>query len=874
MGTFATFWEVDLHVHTPASKDVNDLVYGGTTPEDVVQAALKANLDAIAITDHNTTEWCDQVAAAAADSALIVLPGVEISTKEGHLLAIWEEGTPAKAINETLVRLNIRENDWGNLNTTTEVGFAAAAREVSQDGGIAIAAHIDANKGLLKLPVPATVRAILVEEALAAVEIVDLKTVETVEAKLKGARTLASVRGSDTTLPGKPTHNLQGIGHRRTWIKAARPDLAGIRHALADCQLRVLLQMPVRSDHPRIDSVELAGGFLSEQTIELSPDLNCLLGGTGAGKSLALEAIRYALDQQVNAPNFPAIWDEVHSRLTNAMGTSGVVRVIVRTGDGRYKLERAVTANLDGTITVYRDIGGDWVAVDAEPKDLLRLNAFSQGEALEYSRQAVGRMSLVDSGLDLETVHQEEEKTIAKLRKNATNLIAQRRLVSTLADEIHDLPETERRAAELSELFEGDKVRQQEDWKVESSRIDTIVSNLAKSGSPTTNLPVSPVNQEIHENTDIFEEISKVLVELNATVVGNLESIDEALDSASSSIRALQDGWQARFLLFKKQLEEELARHGDGANLVALRVQLEQLQSAVVAKRQTKERLDQIEEPRLASLEAEREALLDRLHDVRRERKDLRRARVAELNGKTGAIVKLEVSSSADTAPFRRALESLKVGSHVREAVLDAIATSVAPFHFGRAMLSGEISALAAKSDQIDETNLGRLLANIDDRDLWRELLDTQICDMPDRLNIKFRKPDDGQYAPIEHLAHGQRCTAILVIVIADGDAPVVVDQPEDALHAPWIEEYLVDRLRELRGTRQYIFATRSPGLVVSADAEQIVTMKATQGRGEVEAAGSLERHDLNRLALHHLEGGAEALIRRTSKLDASIRDR
>lgn len=143
---------------------------------------------------------------------------------------------------------------------------------------------------------------------------------------------------------------------------------------------------------------------------------------------------------------------------------------------------------------------------------------------------------------------------------------------------------------------------------------------------------------------------------------------------------------------------------------------------------------------------------------------------------------------------------------------------------------------------------------------------------MPDRLNIKFKKPDDGNYAPIESLAHGQRCTAILVVLLADGDAPVVVDQPEDALHAPWIEDYLVDRLRSLRGHRQYIFATRSPGIVVGADAEQIVTMKATAGRGEVEACGSLERHDLNKLALHHLEGGAVPFRRRSLKLEPSVR--
>jgi hypothetical protein len=105
------------------------------------------------------------------------------------------------------------------------------------------------------------------------------------------------------------------------------------------------------------------------------------------------------------------------------------------------------------------------------------------------------------------------------------------------------------------------------------------------------------------------------------------------------------------------------------------------------------------------------------------------------------------------------------------------------------------------------------------------------------------------------------------VILLADGVTPVLVDQPEDALHAPWIEEYLVDRLRDLRGSRQYLFATRSPGIVVSGDAEQIVTMKATAGHGEVEASGSLERYELNRLALDHLEGGPVPFSRRAMKV-------
>jgi hypothetical protein len=48
--------------------------------------------------------------------------------------------------------------------------------------------------------------------------------------------------------------------------------------------------------------------------------------------------------------------------------------------------------------------------------------------------------------------------------------------------------------------------------------------------------------------------------------------------------------------------------------------------------------------------------------------------------------------------------------------------------------------------------------------------------------------------------------------------------------------------------------------------------MKATAGHGELEACGSLERHDLNRLTPHHLEGGPVPFNRRTQKLGVSTK--
>ena len=128
MSDWARFWAVDLHVHTPGSQDAKSEDFG--TPADVVNAAIEAGLHAIAITDHNTVSWCKQVAEAAKGLPLVVLPGVEISTAEGHLLAVWEEDVELAVIEEVLVKLDIGHTDRGKLDIAAKVGFAEAAERV------------------------------------------------------------------------------------------------------------------------------------------------------------------------------------------------------------------------------------------------------------------------------------------------------------------------------------------------------------------------------------------------------------------------------------------------------------------------------------------------------------------------------------------------------------------------------------------------------------------------------------------------------------------------------------------------------------------------------------------------------------------------
>jgi predicted metal-dependent phosphoesterase TrpH len=77
---------IDLHMHTLFSD-------GSVRPEDLVQLAVDNNLEAIAITDHDTTESLKHAQKAAEGLALEIIPGIEVNTvwkeKEIHILGYY-----------------------------------------------------------------------------------------------------------------------------------------------------------------------------------------------------------------------------------------------------------------------------------------------------------------------------------------------------------------------------------------------------------------------------------------------------------------------------------------------------------------------------------------------------------------------------------------------------------------------------------------------------------------------------------------------------------------------------------------------------------------------------------------------------------------
>ena len=85
-------FHLDLHVHSDASYDGHEPV------ELILEHVSEIGLDGVVITDHDRIDASLEAAELAPSYDLVGIPGVEISTSDGHLIAIGIDETPAKGM--------------------------------------------------------------------------------------------------------------------------------------------------------------------------------------------------------------------------------------------------------------------------------------------------------------------------------------------------------------------------------------------------------------------------------------------------------------------------------------------------------------------------------------------------------------------------------------------------------------------------------------------------------------------------------------------------------------------------------------------------------------------------------------------------------
>lgn len=81
-------FRVDLHLHTCLSP-CGSLEM---SPQRIVETALERGVDAIAVTDHNSTLQCPEIQALGEERGLMVFAGAEVTTREeAHCVALFAD---------------------------------------------------------------------------------------------------------------------------------------------------------------------------------------------------------------------------------------------------------------------------------------------------------------------------------------------------------------------------------------------------------------------------------------------------------------------------------------------------------------------------------------------------------------------------------------------------------------------------------------------------------------------------------------------------------------------------------------------------------------------------------------------------------------
>jgi len=301
----AEFRRADLHIHSFGSRGSYDVKDATMTPDQIVETAIAEGLEVISITDHNCIGNVEAALEHAKGRPILVIPGVELSTPNGHLLLYF----PTYRDLDNFFGAVSFTNDRRACNHTMKQCLDMACNH----DGIGIAAHIDLDSGFESMMsrYDTFKEDLLKCRNLLALEIskVESETWFTDRddnpnrKRIHGLRRtehgeeetyeLPKVMNSDAHTLGALGRNARGA-RKLTRLKMESLTFDAFRIALVDASARVRIEDMIPAEVPRFVGMKLEGGILDGQVVHFSGNLTCIIGGRGAGKSTLLESLRAA----------------------------------------------------------------------------------------------------------------------------------------------------------------------------------------------------------------------------------------------------------------------------------------------------------------------------------------------------------------------------------------------------------------------------------------------------------------------------------------------------------------------------------------------------------------------------------------------------
>ena len=871
-GRACTYYRVDLHVHSPVSSD-----YCGDSdisPYEFVAAFVAREVDLIAITDHNTGTFIDDAITARNRIAseegqnITVLPGVELNVSPGvHLLAILPEGG-SEAISDLLSRLGLPVGQHGDTTKLIDRPIGDITRIVHERRGLLIGAHCNSTHGI--------VETLNGQTRLEWLRSVDALEINSGSADDKVSETIKYVTNRlRVSIPftfGSDSHNCASDS-KGMWVKMAEPSLTSLRQLIFEPQLRVSRDEPVSPAHGRIVGFTTTRGIYANEQFRFSPHLNVLLGGRGAGKSAAIDLLRFAFEaepksdddnNEVFTKRIMGFLQSVGEVLVVVVGIDGETYVIMRSGAFEVPNARA-TAVFTEPARVYQVANDNPIQRDMCPQGVLGIEFYGQGEAARLANRVDEQLRLIDENLD----HSDTTASIAEAEKQLaigeTQLIERKKRFDELCVEAAEGPQLEARRNRLAQSLEDPIFDERTRWdrertwmQEEQDWIQDVLGCLPESIPMRSDLPI-----DIKESPakDVLEKVREASDRILESSRHDLDSFRNKLTEAVSELGTYRTEWNRAFKNAENQYRARLAELG-ATDLAGVAAEHRGVEKALTRiKTSVQPKIEQVES-KIASLESDRATLLAKLRDARSAIACLRSDFVEELNSKLGGNVLVDLSGS-DTSLFFDAIDSSLQGSGMqrRQDQVSLASKAFMPERFAEIIRTASIDELTAIG--ITENSASRMMNTLTDDVLYK----IERIDVPPLPSIRIRREGQTEYTDLSSLSVGEKCSAILSIALLSKDKPLVIDQPEDDLDHAFIINSIVEGMRTAKSSRQIVAATHNPNIPVLGDAEMVfrVARQAGDDVCHIRNSGGLELPQVT-AEVQSLEGGAEAFERRRQK--------
>lgn len=848
----------------------------------MIDKAVELGISVLAITDHNDVSSVPAFHAAAAGRSVHVFPGFELSSSEAvHVLCIYPPETSQEQLGRYL-------GSFGITTTTpssnlAKKNFVEILREVREQGGVAIAAHVTSDQGglLRVLKGQARIQTWRCEHLLA-VQIPgpiddlpqDLRDIVENRNLHYRRQHAADERLAVAVLNARDVAKPEDLEDPAAtcWIKMSQVTIEGLRQAFLDPGSRIRLNPKTGRLEPKehAELVELAwqGGFLDGCTIRLNPNLNVLVGGRGTGKSTVVESIRAVL-------GLDPVGDEARK------AHEGIVRHVLRSGT-RIVLRARIHRPTMREYTIERTLPNPPVVKDSygnvsnlSPRDVVpRIEIFGQHEISELTHSREKLTRLLDRFVERDDALPRRKAELRReLEKNRRRLVDVRREIQQIEERLAALPRLEETLKRFKDAGLEEKLKEQSLIVREERVLASIPERLAPFRECLENLQreipidrafISPKALEDLPAKEILGRLNAVFERLDADLAAAVTALQAALTRADEGVGAVQRDWTSRKAqvqaAYGKILRELQKSRVDGEEFIRLRRQIEEL-------RPLRERKKQAQNLEKEQAERRRNLLVDWENAKAEEFRLLDRA-AKSVSQRLRERVQVEVTAAGDREPLFKILRE-EVGGRLWEAI-DSLrqAKDLSLTQFVRACRTGP--GEVTKRFGVTPAQAARL-AQADPEILMR----IEELDLPPTTAIRLNAAPQGHppsWQTLEDLSTGQKATAVLLLLLLESDAPLVVDQPEDDLDNRFITEGIVPRMREEKQRRQFLFSTHNANIPVLGDAELIIGLaasgEASGGHARIapEHMGSIDDRPVRELVEEILEGGREAFERRRRK--------